>query len=235
MKGYALVLSCEHGGASVPQRYRHLFDSKPARDALRGHRGSDLGALRLARSLERRHRVPLYASTVTRLLVDLNRSLGHPQLFSEFTRDLDPAELESLLDRHYFPHRTAVESWIDARVRRGDQVLHLGVHSFVPQIDGRTRTADIGLLYDPSRSPERRFCDRWKSSLHETAPELRVRRNYPYLGRSDGFTTHLRRALGSPQYLGIELEVNQRVLRTDENQRFLARVISDSLHAVLRP
>jgi predicted N-formylglutamate amidohydrolase len=113
--------------------------------------------------------------------------------------------------------------------------LHLGVHSFVPQIHGRVRRADVGLLYDPSRSRERRFCDRWKSSLREIAPKLRVRRNYPYLGKSDGFTTYLRRAIGSPQYLGIELEVNQRVLRTDENQRFLARVISESLRAVLRP
>jgi predicted N-formylglutamate amidohydrolase len=235
MKEYALVLSCEHGGAGVPQRYRGLFDSKRGRDALKGHRGSDIGALRLARSLERSHRVPLFASTVTRLLVDLNRSPGHPQLFSEFTRDLDPAERERLLDRYYFPHRAALESWIDARVRHGDQVLHLGVHSFVPQINGRVRTADVGLLYDPSRSLERRFCDRWKGSLHEMAPKLRVRRNYPYLGKADGFTTHLRQVFGSPQYLGIELEVNQRVLRTDENQRFLAKVISDSLRAVLRP
>ena len=102
-------------------------------------------------------------------------------------------------------------------------------------IDGRLRTADVGLLYDPSRSSERRFCDRWKRSLHQIAPELRVRRNYPYLGKSDGFTTHLRRTIGSPRYLGIELEVNQRVLRTEETQRFLAKVISDSLHEALRP
>jgi len=235
MREYALVLSCEHGGAGVPQRYRHLFDSKRGRDALRGHRGSDLGALRLARSIQRSHRVPLYASTVTRLLVDLNRSLGHPQLFSEFTRNLDFAERERVLGRYYFPHRMTVESWIDARVRQGGRVLHLGVHSFTPRIDGRLRTADVGLLYDPSRSSERRFCDRWKRFLQQIAPKLRVRRNYPYLGKSDGFTTDLRRTIGSPRYLGIELEVNQRVLRTEETQRFLAKVISDSLRAALRP
>jgi len=235
MREFALVLSCEHGGAGVPQKYQHLFDSKRGRDAVRGHRGSDLGALRLARSIQRSHRVPLYASTVTRLLVDLNRSLGHPRLFSEFTRDLDSAERERLLDRYYFPHRTAVESWIEARVRQGDEVLHLGVHSFTPRIDGRSRTADIGLLYDPSRSSERRFCDRWKRSLHEIAPKLRVRRNYPYLGKSDGFTTHLRRTIDSPHYLGIELEVNQRVLRAEETQRSLAKMISDGLREALRP
>ncbi len=234
MNDYALVLSCEHGGAHVPPRYRRLFDSKAGRNALRGHRGSDLGALRLARSLERSHRVPLYASTVTRLLVDLNRSIGHPRLFSEFVRDLDPAERQRLLDLHYFPHRAAVQSWIEARARQGRKVLHIGVHSFAPQINGRSRTADIGLLYDPSRSSERELSARWKRSLHEIAPKLRVRRNYPYLGKSDGFTTHLRRAIGPRHYLGIELEVNQRVLRTVEGQRLVARDISDSLRAALR-
>lgn len=234
MRDYALLLSCEHGGARVPQRYQRLFDSQAGRDALRSHRGCDLGALRLARSLERSHRVPLFASTVTRLLVDLNRSLGHPHLFSEFTRDLDPAERRRVLDRHYVPHRTALESWIDGRTRHGHQVLHLGVHSFVPEINARSRTADVGLLYDPSRPSERRFCARWKSALHEIAPTLRVRRNYPYLGKADGLTTHLRRSMGPRRYLGIELEVNQRVLRTAENRRLLARVISDSLRAALR-
>ena len=46
-------------------------------------------------------------------------------------------------------------------------------------------------------------------------------------------TTHLRRVMGPRHYLGIELEVNQRVLRTVESQRLLARVISDSLRAAL--
>jgi predicted N-formylglutamate amidohydrolase len=233
MTDYALVLSCEHGGARVPRTYQRLFDSKGGRDALRGHRGCDIGALRLARSLEGSHRVPLFASTVTRLLVDLNRSLGHPHLFSEFTRDLDPGERLRLLDRHYVPHRTALESWIDGRIRQGYEVLHLGVHSFVPRINGRSRTADVGLLYDPSRASESRFCARWKSVMHEVAPALRVRRNYPYLGKADGLTTHLRRVMGPRHYLGIELEVNQRVLRTVESQRLLARVISDSLRAAL--
>lgn len=39
-----------------------------------------------------------------------------------------------------------------------------------------------------------------------------MRRNYPYLGRADGLTTHLRRALKTPRYLGIELELNQALL-----------------------
>jgi hypothetical protein len=39
-----------------------------------------------------------------------------------------------------------------------------------------------------------------------------VRRNYPYRGTADGFTTYLRRQFSARKYLGIELEVNQSLL-----------------------
>jgi hypothetical protein len=48
--------------------------------------------------------------------------------------------------------------------------------------------------------------------LADRRPEMRVRRNYPYLGKTDGLTTYLRRQFPAEQYLGIELEVNQRCL-----------------------
>jgi predicted N-formylglutamate amidohydrolase len=233
MKAQALVLTCEHGGAQVPPEYRHLFASKAARSALQGHRGCDHGAVRLARSLQHALRAPLYASTVTRLLVDLNRSVGHPRLFSEFSKGLDPAERRGLLEEHYYPHRNAIERWIDAQVRRGHRVVQIGVHSFAPRANGRIRTADVGILYDPSRAAERAFCIRWKSALGATDPGLRVRRNYPYLGKSDGLVTHLRQVFGPRDYVGIELEANQALLRTPQGQQRAARSLTASLHALL--
>jgi predicted N-formylglutamate amidohydrolase len=232
MRTEVLVLTCEHGGAQVPVEYRRLFASKAAKSALESHRGCDRGALRLARSLERTLRVPLYASAVTRLLVDLNRSVGHPRLFSEFSKGLDPAERAALLEERYFPHRNAIEWWINTQVRRGHRVVHIGVHSFVPRVKGRMRTADIGILYDPSRSAERAFCDRWKSALRAADPGLRVRRNYPYLGKSDGLVTYLRQVFGPRDYVGIELEANQALLQTSLGQRRAARSLTASLHAL---
>jgi len=233
MTKQVLVLSCEHGGASVPSPYRCLFDGRAARAALRSHRGSDLGALSLARSLQRSFHVPLHASVVTRLLVDLNRSLGHPQLFSEFTRSLDSAERAALLERHYFPHRNHIESWIEAQVRRGKRVLHVAVHSFAPRIDGRLRKADIGLLYDPSRPGEKALCEAWKNAIQVIDPDLRIRRNYPYLGKSDGLVTHLRKCFGARRYMGVELESNQALLGTDRGVRRAAGSVTRSLRSVI--
>lgn len=183
----------------------------------------------MARSLARDLRAPLFSSTVTRLLVDLNRSVGHSQLYSELSKALGPAEREALLERYYFPHRERIESWIERRSRSGQQVLHIGVHSFAPRIDGHTRRADIGLLYDPARLPERRLCARWKTALHEIDPELRVRRNYPYSGNADGLVTHLRRVFSSRRYLGIEIEANQALLATARGRRRAADSMATSI------
>ncbi len=234
MKSRTLILSCEHGGARIPSRYRHLFGTDAARKALRSHRGSDLGAIQLARSVQRGLGAPLHASTVTRLLVDLNRSIGHPRLFSEFSKDLKREERADLLEQHYLPHRRAIESSIAGHARGGRQVVHVCVHSFAPRIDEQVRTADLGLLYDPSRASERAFANDWRVALHSVHPGLRVRRNYPYLGKADGLATHLRSVFGPQQYIGIELEVSQGVLGTAESRRRIAKAITQSLQVAIR-
>lgn len=234
MKKRSLILTCEHGGARVPQPYQALFRGDAARRSLASHRGSDHGALQLAQALKKAFAAPLYASTVTRLLVDLNRSLGHPHLFSEFSRVLTPAERATLLEAHYFPHRDAVQRWIGQRAHRGHQVLHVGVHSFTPRIGGQIRTTDVGLLYDPARPGERVFCERWKSALKTVEPGFRVRRNYPFRGTADGLVTHLRRTFDEHEYLGIELEVNQALLTASPSRRRVTRAVRESLGAVPR-
>jgi predicted N-formylglutamate amidohydrolase len=206
-----LILSSEHGGAGVPSEYRALFRGHAA--LLRSHRGWDIGSLALARSLSRSLRAPLLVTTVTRLLVECNRSIGHPDLFSPISRALDASERQRVLDRYYFPHRRRITLAIADAILRGQRAVHIGVHSFTPILQGRKRHADIGLLYDPSHEAERRFCAAWEAELRCENPDLVVRANYPYLGKTDGLTTSLRRLFGPTYYLGIELEVNQRLLR----------------------
>ena len=52
-----------------------------------------------------------------------------------------------------------------------------------------------------------------KAALAGRAPELRVRRNYPYAGKGDGMTRFLRRRYPASRYVGIELELNQAFVR----------------------
>ena len=53
---------------------------------------------------------PLYYDETTRLLADLNRSVGTPDLHSEATRHLTLRERRELLDAYYYPHRRRVDA-----------------------------------------------------------------------------------------------------------------------------
>jgi predicted N-formylglutamate amidohydrolase len=224
----ALLVTCEHGGNLVPERYRPLFEGHRA--ALDSHRGLDIGSLQMARDLARAGDAGLIATTTTRLLVDLNRSVGHRRLFSEITRDLPRAERARLLEAFYRPYRTAVEAAIAGLLTTVQHVIHVSTHSFTPELDGVTRTADVGLLYDPARHLERDFSARWQTAIERRCPDLRVRRNYPYRGSADGLTTALRRRFPVGRYAGIELEVNQRYPLSEEAAwRRLRRQIAAAL------
>lgn len=230
----ALIITCEHASNRVPGRYAARF--RRAGRALAGHRGHDIGTAWLARRLARWLDVPLFLGTVTRLLVDLNRSLHHRALFSAYTRDLPAQERARIVDRYYRPYREAVTALVDAHIRAGRRVLHVAVHSFTPRLDGVDRNTDVGLLYDPARAPERALCREWQRALAELDPGLRVRRNHPYRGAADGFTTALRRRFDASTYRGIELEMSQaRLGRPGPARQALAKAVLASLRTSLQP
>jgi predicted N-formylglutamate amidohydrolase len=204
------LITCEHGGNTIPAAYRPLFRGQRA--LLDSHRGYDAGALAMARALALALGAPLVSATVSRLLVDLNRSIGHPRFFSAATHAAPAPVRAAIVEQYYRPYRADVERRVRQAVSRGRRVIHIAAHSFTPELDGKTRKADIGLLYDPGRRGERALCARWKSSLAACAPQLRVRRNYPYAGKGDGLTRRMRLHFPQGAYLGIELEINQAIV-----------------------
>lgn len=226
-----LLLTCEHASNAVPRAYASRFP----RDGrvLRSHRAFDIGALSVARHLSRTLRAPLLAGSISRLVVDLNRSLRHRHLHSEFLGGVDRETRQAIVARYHGPHWAAVERHVAARLRRGVWVVHVAIHSFTPALRGEVRNADLGLLYDPRRRREVALCRSWKAILGETAPELRVRFNYPYRGGADGLTTQLRRRFPAGSYVGIEVEMNQRRLHTSPDRAVMAATIARSMRRLL--
>lgn len=218
-----VVLTCEHGGNRVPAAYRDLFAGGSA--DLESHRGWDPGTRQLAEEFGRKLPAPLVVAKVTRLLVDLNRSTHHRQVFSEYTRSLPEEQREHILSNYYLPHRKQVVDTIQGCIDTFGCALHVGIHSFTPELNGVVRNADVGLLYDPQRSSEQEFCNCWSKKLCNIWPELRVRRNYPYRGAADGLTTTLRKTFPTNAYLGIELEINQSILKQPRWKRLRAALL----------
>jgi predicted N-formylglutamate amidohydrolase len=227
-----IIISCEHGGNRIPPEYLRIFRGKLS--ILQSHRGMDKGALVLARGLAARIKAPLFSSSTTRLLVDLNRSLHHRHLFSEFTRSCAPGLKTEILDNYYYPYRTNLENAVRKITENGETVLHFSIHSFTRKLGGELRRTDIGLLYDPQRPGEQALCRNLQAILRNTSGGLVVRRNYPYRGSADGLTTGLRKRYGARKYLGIEIEINQKhVVANSANWSRLRQQIIDSVEIAL--
>lgn len=220
-----ILFTCEHGGNEIPVAYQDYFLN--IQDILNTHRGYDPGALDLFNYLK--PKCDFYmASTTSRLLVELNRSLHHRQLFSKWTKNLPPAVKDAIILNHYLPFRSKVEDQIKTWYMAGETVLHVSIHTFTPVLEGAVRTADVGFLYDPGREKEKILVMKWKENLKVLSPNLKVRLNYPYLGKADGFTTYLRKEFPL-RYLGIELEVNQKY--SIENS--MDSVIKKAIYSIL--
>lgn len=226
-----LVVSCEHGGNTIPGPYKALF--KDHRDLLDSHRGYDPGALALSRMMASGFNTVPYVSNISRLLVDLNRSKSHPELFSEITRLLNSTEKKKIIEKYYLPYRIKLEKEIRRRIHQEKTVIHISSHSFTPVLKGSIRSMDIGLLYDSGKPDEKEFCRKWKKAVLKKRPDLNIRCNAPYKGSSDGLTTYFR-SVFPRRYLGIELELNQHFwVRSRKVWKKVCEDILESLRDIL--
>ena len=205
------LITCEHGGNRIPAPYRRLFRGQRA--LLDSHRGYDPGALVMARAL---------AVVVRRAAGGLDHQppAGRPQPLDRSPATLldgDPrgAGGRARADRRAaLPARTACGSkrLVAQAVARGGASSTFRRTASPPELDGNVRRADVGLLYDPGRRGEVELCARWKTSL--AGPALRS------CGCAATTRTRARRRadlapappLRSAAYVGIELEINQRIV-----------------------
>ncbi len=224
-----LILSCEHGGNEIPLAYKPLFEGK--KNLLETHRGYDPGTLNLFEYLKETAHFSK-CNTISRLLIECNRSLHHPKLFSEITKSCDTKIKQHIINTYYLPYRLAIEAEIVKEIRKGTKVVHLSLHSFTPQLNGELRNNDIGLLYNPKSILEKEFCKSFKFQLEKRNPNLKIRYNYPYLGTADGFPTYLRKKFKT-NYLGIELEINQKLLIAEKFPEELKLQIKQTLKKII--
>lgn len=232
-----LIISCEHASNRLPARYGDLGLS---RDTLETHIAWDPGACRIARYCARRLASRYHEGRYSRLLVDLNRSLHNPKLIPKESAGvsipgnigLTAVERQHRLRRYYQPYRDAVLGDIRRVLARRKICVHVGVHSFTSKLGRRARRADVGVLYDPGRAPERMLALGLVDAL--SVQGFQVRRNYPYRGTSDGLTTYCRRIFPEEAYLGLELEINQRLLGSHNRGRDLPRAMAEVIEVALR-
>ena len=206
-----LILTCEHASNKLPA----TFKSAVPAEVLKTHRAYDIGALAVFRKLVKFAKPEFYCEgKFSRLFVDLNRTITNKSAFSDYLRDNAKAKAQATA--YWTEYRTAIEKFVETALKSktraaksAPSVVHLGIHSFTPVLNGKIRNTDIGILCDPARPQERAYANVIKAEIMRLYPAMKVRFNYPYKGTTDGLTTTLRKKFG-PRYVGIEIEINQK-------------------------
>ena len=202
-----LILTCEHASNKLPATFK---SSVPA-EVLKTHRAYDIGAVQVFRKLVKFAKPEFFSEgKYSRLFVDLNRTITNKSVFSDYLRDNAKAKAQATA--YWTEYRDAIEKFVESALKPKTQaatIVHLGIHSFTPELNGKVRNTDIGILYDPSRPQERAYANVIKAEIKRLYPAMKVRFNYPYKGTTDGLTTTLRKKFGQ-RYVGIEIEINQK-------------------------
>ncbi len=220
MQKLSIILTCEHAGNQVPVRYKSIFENESVLDS---HRGWDAIALDLAVGLSETLDISCFVHHTTRLLVDVNSSMGSSKLFSEFSQPLGDADKQLLLDKYYFPYRLRVENAI---AMASKPVLHLSVHTFAPVWKNEARKVDVGILFDPKREFENNISKKLINALKQSLSGYDVAQNEPYQGTDDGFAAYLRTRFSEEEYAGIEITVNQEFINKVETGTIIIAIRS---------
>jgi len=207
-----VLVSCEHASNALPEGME-----APA-ELLELHIAWDPGALVIARRLAELFAAPVHQGKCSRLVVDLNRTVGNARLVRKvsdghripFNRGIGAAEIQRRIERYYLPYRNAVADDVARIIACRGRCVHLCIHTFTPRLGERLRGNDIGLLYDPHRQPEAALVRELRGALARRSG-LVVWLNRPYQGTADGILPRIREQHAAEHYVAIELEVNQKL------------------------
>lgn len=226
-----ILVSCEHASNRLPEGMQ-----APA-ELLALHIAWDPGALRIARRLAEVFDAPLHAGEYSRLVIDLNRTVGNSRLVRRrsdghripFNRGLTDEEVRRRIERYYLPYRNAVSADVARIIEQQGRCVHLCIHTFTPVLAGTVRGNDIGLLYDPRRRPEARLVRELRDAL-SARTGLVVWLNRPYSGTADGILPRIREVHEAEAYVAIELEVNQNFAGDPDALDDIAAAFGERLH-----
>lgn len=224
-----LVITCEHAVNTIPAAYAPYFE--PHLDLLKTHRGYDIGALGIAQTLAKALNPAFFQANTSRLLIDNNRSLSHPSCFSFITAPLLESVKQTIIEDHYQPYRQPILRYFESMIAQKKTILHFSIHSFTPVFDQVVRKGDLCLLYDPSRKNELHLAKQWCAWLKSQAPDLIIRRNYPYVGKSDGLASFCRTLFNEQDYVGFEIESNQAKVIDPEIQIRFGLLLAEMVRA----
>jgi len=227
-----LVLICDHAGRNVPGVLNGLGVDV---DHMDRHIAYDIGAAMVTRQLSERLDAPALLHNYSRLVIDCNRPLGHPESIPEVSDGTTIPANADLPEQHalkrvntlFWPYHQAVSNLISHRwrVHKRPPIL-FSVHSFTPSFGSEHRPWDAGVLYN--RDP------RLALPLMEMlrARGLHIGDNQPYSGLETAYSVDVHGT--APGLANVVIEIRQDQIADAEGQDRWATTLSECLVDIMK-
>lgn len=217
-RGSGIVCVADHASNNVPDGIE--LGIPP--ELLDDHIAVDIGTAGIAQRLARQHGIPAHIAQVSRLVIDLHRDEGSPNLVpTRSDGHLIPgnigADIETRIGRFHRPYHAALAQWLDAL----DPALILALHSFTPRLrdGGEERPWQVGILYNDDDRAARHAIRLFGEA------GLTVGDNEPYSGRQLNATMNRHAEAHGRPYCTIELR--QDLIATRADQARWAALVAD--------
>lgn len=224
----SLILLGEHAGFGIPESYYNMgvdplvFRRDPN---FRGDKGTRRILFQIGRELE----LPVIMGRQSRVLVDLNRSVDHPQLFCETQHGVDiptnigisELEKQHRLDRYYWPFHDKVDEQVAKNLAAKGELSLLTIHSYTPEVAQKVMgesardftEMDVGILY----TKESALLEKIDAFL-QTETGYSFAHNYPYdLKKLQSGSIEMHQRQAGVSGLALEINVNKLLSVRDQD------------------
>ncbi len=227
-----LVLICDHAGRAVPTALGGL--GMQASDMER-HIAYDIGARAVTERMSELLDATAILHNYSRLVIDCNRPLGHPESIGDVSDDtaipgnerLSEPDALKRVDALFWPYHQTISTEIGHRWRtEGVPPVLFSVHSFTPNFGTQERPWDAGVLYN--RDP--RIGEPMMEILREQG--LNIGDNEPYSGMEAAYTIDFHGT--SPGLANGVIEIRQDQVADEEGQERWAQILAYALQQIIR-
>ena len=227
-----MVLICDHAGRNIPSI---LGDLGMDDDHMERHIAYDIGAAAVTRRLSELLDAEALLHNYSRLVIDCNRPLGHPESIPEESdrtavpgnSGIEEPQALKRVDTLFWPYHQAISNVLGHRWRvQGHPPVLFSVHSFTPAYGDEHRPCDAGVLYN--RDP--RLAQPMMEMLREKG--LHSGGNQPCSGLEAAYTIDVHGT--SPGLANGVIEIRQDQIADEAGQERWANLLAECLTDIMQ-
>jgi len=178
-----VLIVCDHASNAVPAALHGLGLAE--RD-LHRHIAYDIGAAGVTEGLAARLDAPAVLSGYSRLVIDTNRRLDHPESIVRIgdgtpipgNANVTPEEAGRRAEACFWPYHRRIAAGLAGFAQSGVRPVIVSVHAFTPVLAGIERPWHIGVLWDEDGRIALPLIESLRAST-----DLAIGDNEPYSGR----------------------------------------------------